>query len=100
MDDLFRRVLQREHHLEDWSPGEIPVRLKFGHHLVERQILMDESRQGLLSNRRQQVDETEVSRQVGAQGQRVRKEAHHVLGLKVSPTRDRCAYSDHGLTGM
>src|SRR5690606_27212988 len=84
-DGLFG-VLPGEHHLEHRRMGEASGRLDDLNHLLERQVLMLLSLQGLVLDPVEQFDARDVAGQIDAQRQAADKEADQSLDLRAAAT--------------
>ena len=78
-----------EHHLEHGGVRQAPLRTHLLQHPLERELLVRVRVQRGLAHPPQQLAERRVARQVGPQRQRVEEEAHHPVGLRPRPPRDR-----------
>ncbi len=69
----IRGVLQGEHDLEEGISARVTRGMKGYHELLERKLLMRVGVQRYLAHATEQLAETWIAREIGAQGQRVGK---------------------------
>ncbi len=75
----LRRVVQREHHLEQRRPAQVAFGLQLFDELLERQILMRVCVEADPADARQRVAEGRIAVQIAPQDQRVDEEADETL---------------------
>ena len=90
-------ALQREHHLKERAPAQVPLRLKDFDQLLERQILMGLRPKGDFPHTPQELAEARVARYIGAQNQRIDEEPDQTLELRPGAIRHRGTHGDVGL---
>ncbi len=76
-----RRILEREHHLNERCALTGALGLQRLHELLEGQVLMAVGGEGGLAHAPQQLPDGRIARQIGAQDQRVHEEADQSLDL-------------------
>ena len=95
-----RRVLQGKHHLHQRLPIHAALRVEFLDQLLERQVLMGVGFQAEAPGLLQQIRETGVLGEVGAQGQSVDEKSDQALDFAAMAVGHRRANDDVGGTAV
>ena len=87
-------MLERQHDLEQWMPGERACRVEHFDEAFERQVLVVIGGEIGRAHPPDQFAETRVAGGVGAQHQGVDEEPHQIVQRAVRPSGDRAADRD------
>src|SRR5262249_17236956 len=83
-------VLQDEEHLEERIAAQVTLRVQFIHQFFEWHVLMAIGVESYLPRALEHFAESWISAQIGAQCQRVHKEADQLLDLNSVSVGNRC----------
>ena len=86
---LFHRVLQRKHHLKQWTPAQLPLRLQLLHQLFKRHLLVPVPLHRSLPHSLQHLLHPRLSPYLSAQHQRVYEKSDQPLHFARLPPRHR-----------
>ena len=87
-------VLDGEHHLGQGVAAQVPVRLKFLHQLLKRDVLVGIGLQSHLAHPPQKLPETGIARRIAAHHQGIDEEADQSLEFFAGPICNRGAHDD------
>jgi hypothetical protein len=100
LEFAHRRVLQREHHLEQRRVAQAPFGLQLFDQTLERHFLMRVGFQGHVAHLAEQFMERHLLVKPRAHDERVDEEPDEVLGLPLIASRDGRARENIALAGV